>query len=348
MATGTSADVVMSFLGAQPFTRTRPFSRRREASALCKFYPSSKPARAYMALLQAQDLVPLGRLFSSNVDDANFVGKMSDINTRLDALRRERQALEASSRRKQEMEVHLGRLKRLGIERRLAELSAAPAPLSAAARQGWGNGEQHASATVVDAAAAASMAARAEEAAAALAEARRRFAEAAQAAQPRLREARQEAHAAALARVREELGEVEARRGAAQQEFAEELKAQAELAREQQRLQLSRRLARGEGDAQVALRHSLFLSGGEVAPDAAPPPSVPAAAWSAAVSAAAQATAVDPVGGSTSMGVAPLAPVGALVGAALQSVGAPGAGAGTTAMPSATASATDEIGRAHV
>ena len=106
-----------------------------------------------------------------------------------------------------------------------------------------------------------------------------------------LRDARQHAHAAALA-VRDELSDVEVRRGRAQQEFAEELKAQAELAREKQRLQMARRLARGEGDAHAALRSSLFLSEGGVANEASPPANVPPTAWSAAVQAAAQATGV--------------------------------------------------------
>ena len=69
------------------------------------------------------DLVPLGRLFQSNIDDANFVGDVNAARARLDALRSARAALESSSRRKHEVEVHCARLKQLGLQHRIAELS---------------------------------------------------------------------------------------------------------------------------------------------------------------------------------------------------------------------------------
>ena len=292
-----------------------------------------------MALLKAEDLVPLGRLFSSNIDDADFVGKMTNMNTKLDAVRREREALESASRRRHEMDVHLGRLKRLGIERRLSEIAKPPAK---AGTSSSGNDDASASAAAAaSSAAAAAAAARAAEAAEALERARRSFADAAQAAAPGLRDARQHAHAAALAKVRDELSDVEVRRGRAQQEFAEELKAQAELAREKQRLQMARRLARGEGDAHAALRSSLFLSEGGVANEASPPANVPPTAWSAAVQAAAQATGVaaGAVNSSTpDAGIAPLTSMGALVSAALQGPGGAAAavgGAAGIALPAA-------------
>ena len=40
------------------------------------------------SLLTPDDLIPLGRVFASNVDDANFAGRSAHLTTALEALRR--------------------------------------------------------------------------------------------------------------------------------------------------------------------------------------------------------------------------------------------------------------------
>ena len=77
-----------------------------------------------MANLTAQDLVPLANVFNANVDDANYAGLARHTRSRLDAARSVRQSLEASARRRHEMEVHLSRLRQAGLDRRIKELQA--------------------------------------------------------------------------------------------------------------------------------------------------------------------------------------------------------------------------------
>jgi hypothetical protein len=235
-------------------------------------------------MLRPDDLVSLGRVFSSNVDDANFSGKMANYSTALDALRRERESLETAARRRHEVEVHLARVRRTALERRINETQAPvrPTPSAAAAKH-------------VAAAASASMASAASDAAAELKKAKRHLSLAVEAALPELQETRRAAELAAITRVRDELEDVEERRGEAQRKFAEELKAQAELAKEKQRLHLANKLANDESEAHDALRRSLFIDqAAGTASSIAPPP-----AWAAAAALGASAAdaATHPPGG---------------------------------------------------
>jgi hypothetical protein len=75
-----------------------------------------------MSVIPGQDLISLGSLFASNLDDAAFVARRSETEVRLAALRRERETLESSARRRHEVEVHVNRMRRLSLEQRLNSL----------------------------------------------------------------------------------------------------------------------------------------------------------------------------------------------------------------------------------
>ena len=107
-----------------------------------------------------------------------------------------------------------------------------------------------------------------------------------------------------------QLAAVESKRAATQEAFAAELQGQATLAKEQQKLELAKRLQRDEVSTHEALRRSLFLA----------QPT--------------EANAAD------APGVAPMAPVEALVQSALKS--APASAPPPSAPPSAPGTARGE------
>ena len=73
---------------------------------------------------RTDDLVGLSRVYAASSDAANLSGAASERASALEALRRERQALEARNRRHGEIEQHVIAARQLGYARRLQELQA--------------------------------------------------------------------------------------------------------------------------------------------------------------------------------------------------------------------------------
>jgi hypothetical protein len=281
------------------------------------------------ALLRTEDLTSLGKLFASNIDEANFVARDSPRNHKLDALRREREALESSSRRRHEVEVHMSRLRRLTLERRLAELQdqmasrnaalAASASLPTRPESDTGESALPKSTEVL-------MPSEASPAAAMLEDARKKYNGYVQAAHPAWQGARQAERERQMAEVRRQVEEVEARREAAKLGFASEVQVQSELAKERQRLELARALEREEATAQLSVHHSLATLNSR--PDLGPFASGALSIPSVATAFGSSATAPSSSGGAA-LGVAPSQPHGpAIQSEPLHSMARPAAAAG--------------------
>ena len=256
-----------------------------------------------MANLTAQDLIPLASVFNANIDHARFTGSHVEKQAKLEAVRQERESLEAAQRRRREIEIHYSRLQRIHLEKRLSKLSEPRPDVAVAARARLAT-------DVANDAAAHVQGQRSDGAAAALDEARKNFSVALDRAEPKLRERREWAQKDALKAVQKQLAAVESKRAATQEAFAAELQGQATLAKEQQKLELAKRLQRDEVSTHEALRRSLFLA----------QPT--------------EANAAD------APGVAPMAPVEALVQSALKS--APASAPPPSAPPSAPGTARGE------
>jgi len=209
-----------------------------------------------MSVIPGQDLISLGSLFASNLDDAAFVARRSETEVRLAALRRERETLESSARRRHEVEVHVNRMRRLSLEQRLNSLQSAPSrpPDSAPAAPSRSSFLEHP-----------------HSAAAQLEAARQRFSDRVRAEYPAWSVARQAVQVEAATAVRDELLQVEKRRAVANEGFQAEMTVEAALARERQRVQLARTLEREEARAHEQLRRALLGTGGAAAVSTAPP-----------------------------------------------------------------------------
>ena len=209
-----------------------------------------------MSVIPGQDLISLGSLFASNLDDAAFVARRSETEVRLAALRRERETLESSARRRHEVEVHVNRMRRLSLEQRLNSLQsgALRPPDSAPAAPSRSSFLEHP-----------------HSAAAQLEAARQRFSDRVRAEYPAWSVARQAVQVEAATAVRDELLQVEKRRAVANEGFQAEMTVEAALARERQRVQLARTLEREEARAHEQLRRALLGTGGAAAASTAPP-----------------------------------------------------------------------------
>ena len=227
----------------------------RYHTGLHRSRPAAHPFCA-MSVIPGQDLISLGSLFASNLDDAAFVARRSETEVRLAALRRERETLESSARRRHEVEVHVNRMRRLSLEQRLNSLQSAPSrpPDSAPAAPSRSSFLEHP-----------------HSAAAQLEAARQRFSDRVRAEYPAWSVARQAVQVEAATAVRDELLQVEKRRAVANEGFQAEMTVEAALARERQRVQLARTLEREEARAHEQLRKVLLGTGGAAAASTAPP-----------------------------------------------------------------------------
>ena len=252
-----------------------------------------------MSVIPGQDLISLGSLFASNLDDAAFVARRSETDVRLAALRRERETLESSARRRHEVEVHVDRMRRLSLEQRLNSLQsgALRPPDSAPAAPSRSSFLEHP-----------------HSAAAQLEAARQRFSDRVRAEYPAWSVARQAVQVEAAAVVRDELLQVEKRRAVANEGFQAEMTVEAALARERQRVQLARALEREEARAHEQLRKTLLGTGGGAAAAPAPPATsaLPSNAteWAGALPAMLAAAAASwPTSQPTSQTVRPTGPL---------------------------------------
>ena len=71
---------------------------------------------------RSDDLVGLSRVYAASSDAANLSDAAAERASTLEALRRERQAMEARNRRHGEIEKHVSAARQLGYARRLQEL----------------------------------------------------------------------------------------------------------------------------------------------------------------------------------------------------------------------------------
>ena len=144
-----------------------------------------------MANLTAQDLIPLASVFNANIDHARFTGSHVEKQAKLEAVRQERESLEAAQRRRREIEIHYSRLQRIHLEKRLSKLSEPRPDVAVAARARLAT-------DVANDAAAHVQGQRSDGAAAALDEARKNFSVALDRAEPKLRSRREWAQKDAL------------------------------------------------------------------------------------------------------------------------------------------------------
>ena len=149
------------------------------------------------------DLIGLSRLYASNIDASAFTAATAARGTELQALQRERAALEAATRRRFDVEQHVSLARQTAYERRLQELQAKPAEEEAAAARLPPTQPPAGKAT--------------------LEEARQRFASFVSEAAPTWEQKRRAAQAETIAKLREELQAVQEQRANAQSEFAADL-----------------------------------------------------------------------------------------------------------------------------
>ena len=184
---------------------------------------------------RSDDLVGLSRVYAASSDAANLSDAAAERASTLEALRRERQAMEARNRRHGEIEKHVSAARQLGYARRLQELQVdAQAP-----------GEQENVPPPPPPPGGKTS----------LEQARQQYASFVARRAPEWEGRRREAEKELIAQLRAELLDMQAQRAAAQADFAAGLQQRAVRLHEQQRLQ-------GLRDAQAhdAAAHASLLA----------------------------------------------------------------------------------------
>ena len=187
--------------------------------------------------------VGLSRVYAASSDAANLSDAASARVTELEALRRERQALEARNRRHGEIGQHVSAARQLGYARRMQELQAdAEAP--------QGGGAQEAAQENVPPPPPPPPPSGGKSS---LEQARQRYAAFVTTRAPEWDQRQREAEAETIARLRAELLDVQAQRAASQADFAAGLQQRAVRLHEQQQLQGLRQAQAHDAAAHASL-----------------------------------------------------------------------------------------------